>query len=173
MSPGESYNDIFTLNELEQTLRSCRGSSPGPDQVHYSMIKHLNTNQKLNLLRLLNDIWCRNKSFPRMWRNATVIPILKPGKNSTKTESYRPISLTSCLCKIMEGMVNRRLVWLLETNNFFNDNQAGFRRRHSTVDHLVTLETEILTAFREKKAFGRSFLRHLESIPNGMETDNI
>lgn len=147
----ESYNSIFTIDEFNFTLQLCKGSSPGPDEIHYDMIKHLPSEKKLVLLQLFNDIWTQKTSFPTVWQKATVIPILKPGKNSTSAESYRPISLTSCLCKLMEGMVNRRLVWLLENNNYFlNRNQAGFRRKHSTIDHLVTLESAILQAFYKK-----------------------
>jgi hypothetical protein len=73
----------------------------------------------------------------RMERMATAIPILKPGKNSTDTESYRPISLTSCLCKILERMVNNKLVYLLPEQEY------GFRKGRSTTDVLVILQNNI------------------------------
>ena len=43
-------------------------------------------------------------------QEATVIAIPKPGKDSKNPSNYHPISLTSCLCKTMEGMINTRLV---------------------------------------------------------------
>jgi hypothetical protein len=52
--------------------------------------------------------------FSKEWRRATVIPILKPRKNPTDTESYRPFSLTSSLCKSLERIINKRLVYVLE-----------------------------------------------------------
>jgi hypothetical protein len=55
------------------------------------------------------DIW-NKENFPKEWRSATVIPILEPGKNPTIAESYRPISLVSRLCKVLEKIVNKRLV---------------------------------------------------------------
>lgn len=145
------YNSDFTINELHDTLRKCKGSSPGPDGVHYDMIKHLSHGKKLMLLQLINDIWTQRTNFPEEWRKAIIIPILKPNKESTSVESYRPIALTSCMCKIMEGMVNSRLVWILEDCNFINKNQAGFRRHHSTTDHLATLESDIQFALQNKK----------------------
>ena len=74
---------------------------------------------------------------------ATVIPIPKPGKDHSDPGNYRPIALTSCLCKTMERMVNDRLMWYLESGQYLTEFQAGFRRHKSTIDHLIKLETLI------------------------------
>ena len=47
-------------------------------------------------------------------REAIMIPILKRGKDKSKAESSRPISLTSCVGKLMERLINTRLMWQLE-----------------------------------------------------------
>ena len=52
-------------------------------------------------------------TFPESWELATVIPIPKPGKGHAEPNSYRPIALTSCLCKTLERMINVRLVLVL------------------------------------------------------------
>ncbi len=49
-----------------------------------------------------------------IWKEAVAIPIRKPGKDPTNPTSYRPISLTSNLCKIMERMIVDRLTYVLE-----------------------------------------------------------
>ena len=81
----------------------------------------------------------------------TVIPIQKPGKDHSGPNSYRPISLTSCVCKTLERMINDRLIWYLEHNNILTDIQCGFRKRKSTADHLVRLESFIRDAFLNKQ----------------------
>ena len=89
--------------------------------------------------------------FPSAWRKAIVIPILKQNSDPKDPSSYRPISLISCLSKILEGIINRRLVWFLERNNILDINQNGFRIGRSTLDNITTLVTEIQQAFLEKK----------------------
>jgi hypothetical protein len=39
-----------------------------------------------------------------------------PGKDHSEPSNYRPIALTSCVCKTMERMINARLIWFLESN---------------------------------------------------------
>ena len=47
-------------------------------------------------------------------------PIPKPGKEPTNPNNYRPVALTSFICKIMERMIKRRRVWYLEFHNLCN-----------------------------------------------------
>ena len=78
---------------------------------------------------------------------AVVLPIPKPGKDHLLATNYRPISLTSCMCKVLEKMVNVRLVWYLESENLLTPVQYGFRRERSTTDALLSLESSICGAF--------------------------
>jgi hypothetical protein len=77
------------------------------------MIKQLGEKEKETLLGIYNNIW-KQGSYPEEWRTALTAPIQKPGKDPENPGSYRPISLTSCLRKVMEKMVYRRLVHILE-----------------------------------------------------------
>ena len=57
-----------------------------------------------------------------------MVPIPKPNKDLFDPTNYRPIALTSCLCKTIGRMVNDRLVWVLETKNYFlNSSVASVR----------------------------------------------
>ena len=82
---------------------------------------------------------------------ATIKPIPKPGKNPLYSSNYRPIALISCLCKTMERMVNRRLIWFIESNNLFTNFQCGFKSQRSTMDHGVRLEISIREAIIQKQ----------------------
>jgi len=143
---NEEYNNAFTLEELRACLSDTGRTAPGPDKISYEILRHLPEQSLAVLLDIYNRIWT-TQEFPASWSLATVIPIPKPGKDHTDPTNYRPISLTSCLCKLMEKMVNKRLMWYLEHNNSLSDLQCGFRKNRSTIDHLVRLESFIREAF--------------------------
>ncbi|XP_055928549.1 uncharacterized protein LOC129959686 [Argiope bruennichi] len=141
-----SYNNNFKIVELRNALSRTRDTSPGVDGITYSMLRHLDETSLLHLLNLFNRIWSE-QTFPEQWYEAIVIPILKPGKVPTNPSNYRPIALTSCLCKTLERMVNARLLYELEKNGYISPFQSGFRRGRSTNDNLVMLESQIRNAF--------------------------
>jgi hypothetical protein len=101
-------------------------------------------------MRHLFNILLINGFAPQDWREAIIVPILKPNKQPTDPLSYRPISLTSCLGKIMERVLNTRLNWHLETRNLLQPNQSGFRPNRSTIDHIIALENDVSTGFANK-----------------------
>ena len=145
-----SYNDVFTFHELKQIIKISRDTSPGINTVHYRLLKQLREDSVLLLLYIFNHI-CLTHDFSISWKTAIIIPILKPGKVLTDPGNYRYIALTSCLCKTMERMVNSRLIWYLEIDMVITEHQSGFRRRRSTVDNLITLETSIRDTFVGRK----------------------
>ena len=102
------------------------------------------------LLGIFNYVW-KTGILPDSWKEAIVIPISKPGKDSSNPANYRPIALTSCICKTLERMVNDRLVWFLEKNKLITTVQSGFRKQRGTLDHLVRFETFIREGFINKE----------------------
>ena len=149
-SNDEYYNKDFSEDELKSSLNRAHDTAEGPDKIHYQLLKHLPAESKTLLLDIFNYIW-RSGNFPECWSEAIVIPIPKPGKDHSDPNNYRPISLTSCVCKTLERMINDILIWYLEDNNILTDIQCGFRKRKSTLDHLVRLESFIRDAFLNKQ----------------------
>ena len=138
------------MKELNDSLEKARDTSAGPDDIHYQLLKHLPVQSLHVLLDIFNRIW-ETGEFPPSWREAIIIPVPKPGKDHTDPSNYRPIALTSCVCKTMERMINERLVWYLESNNLITEYQSGFRRQRSTTDHLIRFETFVREAFVKKE----------------------
>ena len=122
--------------------------APGPDKVSNDMLVQLSDYGKERLLELLNKTWKYGK-LPKSWKTATVIPTLKKDKPKEKPSSYRPISLTSCLFKVMEKMINARLYWWLEKTKTLNPNQAGFRQGRQTIDQLIRLTQQVADGFQD------------------------
>ena len=145
---------------MEKALKKCHDTAVGCD-IHCQFLKHLPFRFLDSLLRIFNQIW-HTGILPDSWKEAIVILIPKPGKDSTNPINHRPISLTSCVCKTMERMVNDRLVWYLEKNKLITTVQSGFRKQRGTLDHLVRFETFIREAFNKKEHIV-SFFFDLES----------
>ena len=135
---------------MRKALKKCHDTAVGCDDIHYQFLKHLPFRSLDSLLRIFNKVW-RTGILPDSWKEAIVVPIPKPGKDSTNPGNYRPIALTSCICKTMERMVNDRLVWFLEKNKLIVTVQSGFRKQRGTLDHLVRFETFIREAFIKKE----------------------
>ena len=142
----ESYNSKFTLKELRDALSSSEPTAPGEDTILYQMLKNLPEAAKLFLLTIINKIW-ETGILPKSWKVAIIIPTKKPNKDCFEASSYRPISLTSCVCKLMEKMINSRLVWYLENKNLISPYQFGFRKNRSTLDPLLRLSNQIQQGF--------------------------
>ena len=147
---AEDYNLPFTLMELNSSLSECSDkSSPGEDNISYPMLKHMHPSALQYLLDTFNLIW-QTAQFPTAWRQAVVVPIKKPGKTGLQRTDYRPISKTSCTCKVMERMVSKRLSWTLEKLNSLNPMQYGFRQHRSTLDPLLKFEYDVRSAFTRR-----------------------
>ena len=143
---SDDYNLPFTLCELQSSLSCAHDTAPVPDHIHNSVLKNLPVTALHFLLSLYNRIWL-DHTLPHYLQESIMIPVAKPGKDRSLSSSYCPISLTSCLCKIMEQMVNRRLLWILEQTNLRTNIQCAFLKHRSTLDHLVSISTRISTSF--------------------------
>ena len=146
----EEHNTRITMTELECSLKKCSDTAPGEDEITYQMLKNLSESGKALLLFLYNRIFLEDL-FPKIWQKSILLPFPKPGKDPKLCNSYRPISLTSTVCKLLEKILNYRLIHLLENGNFFSKHQFGFRKARCTLEPLSKLQTEIYDAFRDKK----------------------
>ena len=94
------FHRDFEITELREAIRQTKnGKSPGPDNFFPEFIKHLDTKALTVLLKLFNYSW--NIGVPAIWKKAIIIPIPKRGKPLEDLNSYRPISLTCVLSKVI------------------------------------------------------------------------
>ena len=162
---NEIYNAPFTFEELEHSLQYSENTAPGRDKIVY-MMRHLKNEIKKYILAIFNKL-CHQGYLPKLWRHVIIISFPKPGKAHDKAENDQLISLTSCLYKFLERMVNRRLVDYFQMKGILCKFQCGGRNRRA-LDHPIRLETRIRTALAKnellvsvfydlEKAYGRTW----------------
>lgn len=111
--------------------------SAGPDGIPPIVLRNCALSLATPLSKLFHSLFSTGQ-FPDLWRTANVQPVPKKGDRSDPT-NYRPIALTSILSKVMERIVNSRLVAYLEDHKLINDRQYGFRCKRSTGDLMAYL----------------------------------
>ncbi|GFX47882.1 RNase H domain-containing protein [Trichonephila clavipes] len=87
-SLGDSiFYDKFTMQEMSVALEAmhCR-KSPGSDNMHGPMVKHLGDKDYQRLLEIFNLSWKLGR-LPWEWKRAIIIPVENPGKDSSSVES--------------------------------------------------------------------------------------
>ena len=160
---GPQMSPHFVIKELQDALSTLKlTKAPGPDKITNEMLLHLGPFSKKKLLQLFNDRW-RTGTVPQAWREAVMIHVHKKSKDKSKAESYRPISLTRCVGKLMERLINTRLMWHLEDKKHITPEQAALRQDRSTEDQITYISQAIEDAFQNKTihlTFGLIWKKH-------------
>ena len=139
------YNEPITLREISNVLKSCKNKAPGEDQIVYPMLRHLHPTAMEFLLFIYNQVWLGN-NYREQWQRAVVLAFHKPGKPAKLPSSYRPIALTSAVAKLLEKIINIRLVNHLESNRLLSPCQFGFRKMRSAQDALLCFSSNVANA---------------------------
>ena len=93
------------------------------------------------LARLL-DVTINNGTIPRDWKKAIVVPIHK-GSDRSGVKNYRPVSLTSVVCKQMEHVIAGYIRQVWEDRDLLYEGQHGFRRGCSCESQIMTVCQDI------------------------------
>ena len=123
--------------------------SPGPDSQFAEFFKNAGETFIEAMTVMMNIIWRRGK-IPSSWKLANIKLLRKAGKTDNySTASYRPISLTCIMCKLMERIILERMVAFIEGNRLIDAAQEGFRKNHSTTTALLRLPQAIIDGFND------------------------
>ncbi|RVE41577.1 hypothetical protein evm_013770 [Chilo suppressalis] len=116
-------------------------SAPGIDNISNIVLK--NSRQILcSMIAHLCNLSISTGIFPKIFKQAVIVPIHKSGDKESAS-NYRPISLLSTISKIIEKVVNMRLMSYLESQKLLAENQYGFRNNKSTEDAVALLSTKV------------------------------
>ena len=100
------------------------------------MLKELAVELAAPMTKLFNQSLFLGE-VPEEWKMANVSPIFKKGSRKVAA-NYRPVSLTSISCKIMEAAVRETILTHLKRNSLLSTRQFGFLGGRSTILQLLT-----------------------------------
>ena len=123
--------------------------STGPDKISSKLLKTLAL-ELTPVFTLLYQTSLDQGEVPDDWRTADVTPIFKKGEKC-KPENYRPISLTSVPCKLLEHIVCSAVMDHLDENNILTDAQHGFRKRRSCDSQLILAIQDLAKGIEDRK----------------------
>ncbi|CAG2214542.1 unnamed protein product [Mytilus edulis] len=146
--------DLF----LKHLQKIKTDKSPGPDNLHPRLLFEV----KEGIAEPLGIIFSQSltqKVVPKDWKSALVSAIFKKG-NKSQAKNYRPVSLTSVVCKIMEKIIREHIISYMKENKLFSNKQYGFISGRST--SLQLLEVHVIET--------SSFLKLIPSTENRHST---
>ncbi|KAH8603425.1 putative Reverse transcriptase (RNA dependent DNA polymerase) [Trypanosoma vivax] len=153
--------------ELNVALRELSsGPASRDDEIHCEELKQLGRVSRRAILRLFNYS-LRMGQVPNKWRHGNTVPPLKPAGPASSMVSFRPVTLTSTLCKLMERIACRRFMDRLEDK--LQPQQAEFRPARSTLDTLM----QVTSAVRRRKEGEKTaavfvdYARAFDSVDHG------
>ena len=146
------YIDGLDVSE-EQVLKILNGlqtsKSPGPDGIHPAIIKPI-ADIIVTPICKLYQMSLDQGVLPVDWKTAAVIARHKGG-NKADVKNYRPISLTSILCKGLEKIVKSHVVKHLEEYHLMSKTQHGFVKQRSCLTNLLCFLEEVTSKLDEGK----------------------
>lgn len=139
--------DISEISKIISGLKSS--SAPGCDNINNMVLKRASHILASPIAHVCNLSMIQGL-VPTCFKVADICPIYKSG-STVSVSNYRPISLLPSLSKILEKVVNKRLLSFLEKNDLLSPNQFGFRSNKSTEDAVVALVNQVSANLDSKK----------------------
>jgi hypothetical protein len=112
-----------------------------PDGFPFHLIKLLPLKYS-RFMDMLFKLSYQSGSVPAPWKTGFVVPIFKKGDRSDPA-NYRPVSITSPCCKVLEHIIVDYMNSFLSLNNVITPSQHGFRKFHSCESQLTNLTQEL------------------------------
>ncbi len=162
-------NIVITDEMVKKKLDSLNpNKSPGVDRHHPRILKELKE-QLVTPLTMLFRKSLEEGFLPPVWRRANITPIYKSKGSKTSPNNYRPVSLTSILCKLLESIVKDHIINHLKVNNLLYPHQHAFiGKRSATTQILEALDvwTNLLENGDSVDAIYLDFAKAFDTVPH-------
>ncbi|PJG60108.1 RNA-directed DNA polymerase, partial [Aeromonas cavernicola] len=155
--------------EVLARLRNLKvDKSPDPDRIFPRTLRE-DCVQIAGALTEIFQMSLETGSVPEDWRIAHVVPLFKKGSRS-QPSNYRPVSLTSVVGKLMEGILRDSIYTYLEGQDLIRSSQHGFVRGRSCMTNLIEFFEEVTRNVDEGKAVDvvyMDFSKAFDKVPHG------
>ena len=129
--------------EIENIISKLKNkSSYGCDKLNNKILKLIKTEISTPLEIIFNKS-IEMGEVPSRMKIAHVVPVHK-GNSKHELTNFRPISLLTCISKILEKIIHKQIYNFLEKNALLNDLQFGFRKNRSTIDAVTTFLGQLI-----------------------------
>ena len=146
---AEALMEPITLTELSVTLDKLDTSkAEGMDGITNEMLRNTGPVARQKLLEMLNNTMISGR-IPDSWKEGDVALILKKPPQ-TDISNYRPITLISCISKLVTKILAQRISLAVEKDDLMGPEQNGFRANRSCSDNIFILNS-ILEMNKSKK----------------------
>ena len=167
--PYSTMPDIsFSVDGISKLLSELDPSkSPGPDGISPIILKCCAA-EIAPVLQIIFSQSMSTATVPSDWRTANVTPIFKKNDRSNPS-NYRPISLTSICCKVMERIIYHSIMKHLQDHHILNQCQYGFRQGYSCEAQLASVLDDILHDLDHLKQVDLIFLdfcKAFDTVPH-------
>ena len=162
-----NFNSDITRDEVYKAISRAKiGKSAGLDEIPTDVLKN---DAAIGILHRLFSVCFNTGIIPNDWSYSIITPIPKSSTGDARNPlHYRGISLAPACYKLYCGVLNSRLEAWVDENNLLCDEQNGFRKSRSTLDHLSTLTSIIETRKANKTDTYVAFIdfsKAYDSIP--------
>ena len=168
--PAEKLTNVtITAGEVKNKLLNLNiAGAPGPDGLHPRVLRELADQIAVPLSQVFMKCLAAS-DIPKEWRHAVIVPIHKKGPKNL-ARNYRPISLTSAICKVMEAVMKDKIMTHLECNDLLSPHQHGFRSGRSCTTQLLEaldLWTQAIEGGQSMDVIYLDFSKAFDSVPHG------
>ena len=112
--------------------------SPGVDEITPKLLKEIVEQFSTPLANMSLE----ERIVPSEWKEAKITPLFKKGSRN-KPENYRPVSLTSVECKLLETLIRDHIVEFFVKHYLINTSQHGFLKARSCLTYFLYFLEEI------------------------------
>ena len=139
-SEGERLGQLVVTPEIVANNMK-ENKSPGVDGIAPKILKET-VEQMCTPLAHVFNMSLQEEIVPLEWKEANIIPLFKKGSR-TKSVNYRPVSLTSVICKVLETIIRDHIMDFLIKHKLINPSQHGFLKARSCLTNLLCFLEEI------------------------------